>query len=192
MSAVCPSCGVAVVPGYSRCPKCKAALPYGDGRSKRPTVDPGGTAVRERAFPIIGALIAAVVITIAIVLVFGLGGGRTKKKQQLAVPVVQEPTAQPRGVQAPPPNIEAVRPPVTPPPPDPNATAASLEHALQRQRLWSTVEAYGNRVDIRSSSCAEAAMTAMIDAARDPLRAAGLTRVRCLAQSGVVVVERDL
>jgi hypothetical protein len=181
---------VAVVPGYSRCPKCKAALPYGDGRAKRPTVDPGGTAVRERGFPIIGALIAAVVITLAIVLVFGIGG-RTKKKPQVAAPVVQEPTVQPQGAQAPPPNVEAARQ-ATPPPPDPNATAASLERALQRQRLWSTVEAYGNRVDIRSAACAEAGMTAMIDAARDPLRAAGLTRVRCLAQSGAVVVERDL
>ena len=98
---------------------------------------------------------------------------------------------QPQGAQAPPPRVETA-PTVAPPPPDPNATAASLERALQRQRLWSTVERYGNRVDIRSGSCSEPGMTSMIDAAREPLRAAGLTRVRCLAQSGAVVLERDL
>ena len=190
MSAVCPACGVAVVPGYSRCPKCKASLPYGHGRSKRTTVDPGGTTVRERGFPVIGALIAAVAITLVIVLVFGLGG-RAKKKVPTAAPVVKEQAVQPQGAQAPPPRVETA-PTVAPPPPDPNATAASLERALQRQRLWSTVERYGNRVDIRSGSCSEPGMTSMIDAAREPLRAAGLTRVRCLAQSGAVVLERDL
>jgi hypothetical protein len=191
MSAVCPSCGVAVVPGYSRCPKCKASLPYGHGRSKRSTVDPGGTSVRERGFPVIGALIVAVVITFAIVLIFGLGGTE-KKKPRIAAPVVQEPTTQPQGrIQPPPPtSVPTAQPPT--PPPDPNATATSLQRALQRQRLWSTVEAYGDRVDIRSASCSEPEMTTMIDAARDPLRAAGLTRVRCLAQSGTVVLERDL
>lgn len=189
MSAVCPSCGVAVVPGYSRCPKCKASLPYGHGRSKRTSIDPGGTAVRERGFPVIGALIAAVAIVLVFVLVFGLGG-RTKKKTPAAAPVVQEPAAQPQGAQAPAPRVETA--PTVAPPPDPNATAASLERALQRQRLWSTVEAFGSRVDIRSGACSEPGMTQMIDAAREPLRAAGLTRVRCLAQSGAVVLERDL
>ncbi|MEJ7602263.1 MAG: hypothetical protein WKG01_30480 [Kofleriaceae bacterium] len=190
MSAVCPSCGVAVVPGYQRCPKCRAALPYGTGRIKRVTSDPGGTTVRESGFPIMAALIGAIAIALAVVLIFGLGG-KDKKKPKRAVPVTQEPMARVPSAPVPTAPVEAA-PPIAVPAPDPNATAASLERALQRQRLWSTVEAYGSRVDIRSAACSEPGMTAMIDAARDPLRAAGLTRVRCLAQSGAVVLERDL
>ena len=190
MSAVCPSCGLAVVPGYSRCPKCKTSLPYGAGRAKRTSIDPGGTAVKEGGFPVIAALIGAVAIALAIVLIFGVGGNAKKKPQPLA-PVAPAPSVQ-APVQATSPNIAETTQAAAPPAPDPDATAASLQRALQRQRLWSTVEAFGQRVDIRSSSCGEPAMTAMIDAAVEPLRAAGLTRVRCLAQSGAVVVERDL
>ena len=39
MSAVCPKCGVAVVPGYVKCPKCQAALP----KLRAPTMAAGGT-----------------------------------------------------------------------------------------------------------------------------------------------------
>ena len=165
-------------------------MPYGTGRLKRVTADPGGTTVRESGFPIMAALIGAVAIALAIVLIFGLGT-KDKKKPKAAVPVAQTPLANAPPAVVPSAPIEAA-PGAPVPAPDPNATAASLERALQRQRLWSTVEAYGTRVDIRSAACSEPGMTAMIDAAREPLRAAGLTRVRCVAQSGTVVLERDL
>jgi hypothetical protein len=45
---------------------------------------------------------------------------------------------------------------------------------------------------VRSSACSEAALGSLIDARRDVLRDAGLTRLRCLEQSGRVVFERDL
>ena len=48
------------------------------------------------------------------------------------------------------------------------------------------------RVDGPSGSCADPAIGPVIDAARSALRGAGLTRLRCLAQSGAVVFERDL
>ena len=58
MSSVCPACGIAVVPGYVRCPRCHAGLPVGAGRVKRTPADPGGTAVARRGFPI-SAVVAA-------------------------------------------------------------------------------------------------------------------------------------
>ena len=35
MSLACPSCGVAVLPGYLRCPKCRAKLPFGSTTQSR-------------------------------------------------------------------------------------------------------------------------------------------------------------
>jgi hypothetical protein len=91
--------------------------------------------------------------------------------------------------------------PVTPDQPEtadqptgPNAVdvAASLERTLRKQRLWSTVSVVGDRVDVRSGSCGDAAMAPMLDGAASSFRAAGLTKLRCLEQSGRVVTERDL
>ena len=52
--AVCPACGVAVVPGYVKCPKCHAGLPLAGGRTKRMTGDPGGTAVHLNPAQMLG------------------------------------------------------------------------------------------------------------------------------------------
>ena len=75
---------------------------------------------------------------------------------------------------------------------DPYAVGRDLERALRRQRLWSTVEVGAPMVDVRSSSCSDPQMGPMLDAARAALRSAGLTRLRCLEQSGAVVFERTL
>jgi len=96
-------------------------------------------------------------------------------------PAVPAPAAPPR-----PPDIPAATAP------SPSSVAADLERALGRERLWSSVQPSGDRVEIRSGSCADPAIGPVIDAARTALRGAGLTRLRCLAQSGAVVFERDL
>lgn len=67
-----------------------------------------------------------------------------------------------------------------------------LEGTLRRQRLWGRVEITGRRVDVRSGSCADPAMRPAIEGRRPLLRGAGLTKLRCLEQSGAVVFERDL
>jgi hypothetical protein len=79
-------------------------------------------------------------------------------------------------------------------PSGPNATdiAAELERLLKKQRLWATVEVTGNRADVRSSSCSEPAMAPMLDGAAPSFKAAGLTKLRCVEQSGRVVTDRDL
>ncbi len=75
---------------------------------------------------------------------------------------------------------------------DPSAVARDLERALKNQRLWSTVEVVGRDVEVTSGSCRDANMIPMVDAARTALRNAGLTRLRCLENSGAVVFERGL
>ena len=196
MNAVCPACGVAVVPGYVRCPKCHAGLPSAAARSRRTTADPGGTAVASRGFPL-SALLVAVGVAVAVILVFGLRGG-TK-------PVASEPAALPgpmaaSGVAAAAPRVAVA--PLTVPSREPSraetgdqdrrAAAAELEATLRRQRLWGRAEIVGQRIDVRSGSCADQAMRPAIDGEQTALHGAGLTKLRCLEQSGAVVFERDL
>jgi hypothetical protein len=193
MSVVCPACGVAVVPGYVRCPKCHAGLPV--GRSKRTTVEPGGTAVVEKGFPI-SAVLVAVGVAAVIILVFGFRGARTRQETATpppAVPIeaVAAPTTTRAATIAPvtaAPDPQVVAPLVT----DPRVATAALEDVLRRQRLWGRVQVLGPRVDVRSGSCSDPAMRPAIDGAKVVLRGAGLTKLRCLEQSGAVVFERDL
>jgi len=76
--------------------------------------------------------------------------------------------------------------------PDQAPAVNALDRALKKERLWGTVTATGARVDVRSASCGDAQMAPLLQANAEALRGVGLTRVRCLEQSGAVVFERDL
>ncbi len=194
MSAVCPACGVAVVPGYAKCPRCQKPLPYGNGSRRAPTAVAGGTVAEDRQFP--WALVAVplgAVIVIALFLKLVAGGGDD-------APVVADgpigaTPAQPQGTvvaqPALPTDPQPVRP-TQPAAPDPTAAVAELDRLLRGQRLWSTIQTELPRIDVRSSSCDNPSMRPSIDRVAAVLRRAGLTRLRCLAQSGTVVFERDL
>ena len=182
--AVCPSCGVAVVPGYVRCPKCHKALPRVRGSHLE-----GGTAVASASSkaPLIGALAIGVVV-IGAIAYFGLRKD-DKPKAQPATTTVETPTRQVNEVEAP------SQPTAQPPQPTgPTAVdvAATLERALKKQRLWSTVSIIGDHVDVRSGSCEDPAIKPLFDDAAPSFKAAGLTKLRCLEQSGRVVTDRDL
>jgi hypothetical protein len=159
------------------------------------TGDPGGTTVARRGFPVAAVLIA-VAVAAAVILVFGMRGG--------SKPVASESTALPGPIAAAG-AAPAPRGPVAPltvparepvraqgGEPDLRAAAAGLEATLRRQRLWGRAEITGPRIDVRSGSCADPAMRPAIDGALGVLRGAGLTKLRCLEQSGAVVFERDL
>lgn len=185
--AVCPSCGVAVVPGYVRCPKCRKPLPQ-----RHSTVE-GGTAVEapSRSFPAIAALIGAVVIGGGIIAFFALRGDKKPAAARPAAPT--EDTAAPEtATPAVTPDQPAPTQTAAPKGPQPEDIAAQLERELQKQRLWSTVSVIGSRVDVRSGSCSEPAMAPMLDGAAPAFKAAGLTKLRCVEQSGGVVTDRDL
>jgi hypothetical protein len=182
--AFCPSCGVAVVPGYVRCPKCHKPLP------RRPAAGViGGTALESsRRLPLI-AVVAAAFVVLAIIVYLGL-----RKTDQKLAPTTTQAAPQVDTV-APEPAAVVEQPDTTvvaPSGPDAGDVAADLERALKRQRLWSTVSVVGDRVDVRSGSCGDAAMAPLLDGAAPSFKAAGLTKLRCLEQSGRVVTARDL
>jgi hypothetical protein len=189
--AVCPSCGVPVVPGYVRCPKCHKALPPPRRAS---TVTEGGTAVpSSNRVPMFAALGGAVLAIGGVVYLAVRGDDRPSASAEAPASETEaeDPTNQlddpPRG------GPEPFEPPSPgPATANPGAIANELRAALQRQRLWSTVTVIGDRVEVRSGSCGEPAMTAMLDDAAASFKAAGLTRLRCLEQSGRVVSDRDL
>jgi hypothetical protein len=195
MNTVCPACGVAVVPGYIKCPRCHAGLPSGPGRTKRMTVDPGGTAVPQRGFPL-PVVLGALGVAVAIIVVLGLRGGG--KKTDAAPPAPPEPI--PAIIANPQPRPPTVTTPSAAPAlsapqtaaQDPGPAVAELKAALRAQRLWGSVDIVGQRVNLRSGSCADPGMRSLIEAKKSLLHGAGLTNLRCVEQSGAVVFERDL
>ncbi len=188
MSAVCPRCGVAVVPGYVKCPKCQAVLP----KTRRgPThAGAGGTAVGGHGMPIF-PLVVGGAVAIAIVLFFALRKGSVEAPP----PQPTDPADELDPVAAP---VVATPDPIAPDPtpgsaaPDPTAAVKLLDRALKKERLWSKVELRGGRVEIRTASCNDPTMEVVLETSGPPLKRAGLTRLRCMEQSGAVVFERDL
>ena len=193
MSSVCPACGVAVVPGYVRCPKCHAGLPSGAMRTRRPAADPGGTALAPKGFPI-SAVIVALGVAAVIVLVFGVRRGSKQPGAASAPPPEPIEAANPSSPRAILPAAAPAPGPTAPRPgaQDPAAAASDLEGTLRQSRLWGRVVITGQRIDVRSGSCGDRAMPLLIEGQRPLLHGAGLTKLRCLEQSGAVVFERDL
>ncbi len=181
----CPSCGVPVVPGYARCPKCHKPLPQ-----RAATSVEGGTTLSEERPRVPPAVFVAVgVVGVALILWLGLRH-RGADKPQTVIPAAPQ---QPQQVaQAP--NLAAAAPdvPRAPRGPQPEAVANDLQASLRRQRLWSTVSVIGSRVDVRSGSCSDPAMKPALDGAAPQFKAAGLTTLRCVEESGAVVFTRDL
>jgi len=183
--SVCPACGVAVVPGYVRCPKCHAPLPRAQHK-----LGVGGTALEPtgRRFPLL-AVIGAAVIGAAIIIYLGVRGGKEPARAAPAPTPTTEPAP---AATAPPPTAPEPAQPTAARGPDPQTLANDLERRLRRQRLWSTVDVVGGRVDVRSGSCSDPAMRTALDGAVAGFKAAGLTKLRCLEQSGRVVTDREL
>ncbi len=76
--------------------------------------------------------------------------------------------------------------------PSPQTASNELERTLRGRRLWSTIDVTGSRIDVSSSACDDPGMGPAIDGVAATLHGAGLTHLRCLAQSGTIVFERDL
>jgi hypothetical protein len=192
MSAVCPRCGVAVTPGYVRCPKCRAPLP----RRATTTTSAGGTAVGGGGRPVAAIAIAGGALVVGVILYFALRGGGSKVAASPApegsattAPAAPGPAAAPAPTPGPAP---ATAPAPAARGPTPEAVASELERALKRKHLWSTVSAIGDHLDVRSGSCRDPGMGAELVSIAAQGKAAGLLRLRCLEESGTVVMERDL
>ncbi|MBA3392923.1 MAG: hypothetical protein H0T89_09780 [Deltaproteobacteria bacterium] len=192
MSAVCPACGVAVVPGYVRCPRCQTPLPAVGRRGSSSAVHAGGTAVASPSWPIFALIGGGAILLVAVVAIAMRGGPKA------APNTPPREGDQPAAIAADPGSaVEPTSPEGAPTPPNanrinPEAVGRDVERALRRQRLWATVEVAGDRVNIRSGSCSDPGMVPMLDAAAAALRSAGILKARCIEQSGAVVFERDL
>jgi hypothetical protein len=135
--------------------------------------------------------LAVIVVGVLLYLAVGRRSEPPRPTQPPATAVQSEPGADEEDVGSPartPAGAEAASPNLV----NPSAIAGDLERALRRQRLWSSVEVAGSLVEVRSGSCRDADMLPMIEAAGNAMRNAGLTRVRCVEQSGAVVFERAL
>jgi hypothetical protein len=185
--AVCPACGVAVVPGYVRCPKCHRPLPRFARNSTSPV---GGTTLEKRVGAPMLVVTGAVVVGFAILVYFAARGDHHAPAAVADAAVVTAP-ARTDPVAALPP-IDPIAPSPAHQGPSPETLAGQLQHTLQHARLWSTVTVVGDRVDVRSSACSDPAMKPALDAAADSFKTAGLARLRCVEESGSVVIDRDL
>lgn len=171
-----------------RCPKCSAALP----RSKRAATHiEGGTALPSAAgFPV-GPAAVGVAAVVGIIAFLALRGGAKAPVPADEVDAGAETTEE--GAEP----VATVEAPTAPTQPtgtavDPGPALRTIEAGLRREKLWGTVTIEGDRVDVRSGGCGEAAMAAVLDGAAAGLHEAGLTTLRCLEQSGRVVFERGL
>jgi hypothetical protein len=174
------------VAGYARCPKCHASLP----RRLATNVE-GGTALDQpRRFPL-ATIIAVGVVGLGLILWLGLRHhGESAPATVVTTPAAQKPAAAQPAQPALAPGAADTT--AAPQGPAPDQIAADLRRTLDKQRLWSTVTVTGSRVEVRSSSCGDAAIQAPINSALRAFKAAGLTELRCVEQSGAVVFTREL
>jgi hypothetical protein len=155
----------------------------------------GGTVAQGgRPFPVVPIAGGVGALLLIVLIVKCTGGGTSEAEPGSAVaqqpaPVVVQQQQQPVQTQPTQP-IEPIQ--TQPDNPGTGQASSLLERTLRGRRLWSTVEVFGSRIDVRSGSCEDAAMSPTIDSVVPTLRSAGLTRLRCLAQSGSVVFERTL
>ena len=187
--SVCPACGVAVVPGYVKCPKCHRPLP----RTVRNSTSPvGGTTLdgAKRSSAIL-PIVLAVVIAGAIIAYFSTRSSKHAEDQRAtpSIAVDRSVTTAPTTAT---PNPVAQPTTTAPTTQHPEAIAADLERSLKKQRLWSTVSIVGDHVDVRSGSCTDPAMKPSLDLVAGSFKATGLTKIRCVEQSGSLVFDRDL
>lgn len=197
-TVTCPSCGVDVQVGYPRCPRCHAAVPQAP-RAKRQTFREasvaGGTTLEPAPGGRGGLLLLALAGLAAILLFIWLGTRDTASKK---------PTEPAAGVVEDEEDEEAVDEEVDD---DEGATSADddrpaadqmtaairdLDEALRAAQMWSKVAREGDAVVVESALCEDKGMWAAIAPLAVQLRDAGASAVRCRAQHGAVVFERDL
>lgn len=175
------------MPGYVRCPKCHRPLP----RTARESISPvGGTAVApKRGVPVL-AIAAAVLAGGGFIAFFALRGtGRNAAAVAPLDAAAPDPGAP---AAAAPTEASSITPVTATHAPNAGAIAAQLQRTLQRLELWSTVTVVGARVELQSGACRDPQLDKQLAAVTASFRAAGLTRVRCVEQSGAVVFDRDL
>lgn len=200
-SATCPACGLAVSPGYPKCPKCHAAMPAapslgGDARSRKVQ---GGTAVDSGPGPYLWIAIAGVVVVAAVVVYLARGSD----DRAAPGPVAPAPAVGVEPAPSPDTSNPAVADPFPRTAPDPATTArndlsaartraaAAVGVALEGARLWGTVQVVGEQLHIHSAYCTSIGDD-HLGAARSAAGAALFEAVSCFERHGPLAWERPL
>lgn len=196
-SATCPSCGLAVSPGYPKCPKCHAAMPSAPslGADSRSRKVQGGTAVSSGPGPYLWIAIAGVVVVAAVVVYLARGSDDRGTAAPAPAPAVGPgPAARPAST-APDPFPRTAPDPATTARVDLGAArtraAAAVGAALESARLWGTVEIVGEQLHIHSAYCTSIG-DAHLDAARSAAGAPLFEAVSCFERHGPMAWERPL
>jgi hypothetical protein len=139
-------------------------------------------------------LVVGVSVVLAIGVGFVLSRANNSRTAKADTTTAVQPTAPPTPVQPqatqPLPSQNLAPLSTQPAGPDPQQVANEIDSELKKQRLWGTVTVAGKNLDIRSGACDDKAMKPLVDTKVPQLHAAGLTKLRCLTQSGGVVFER--
>lgn len=195
-SQPCPACGINVMIGYTKCPKCHVPMPGMATRVKRASMGGGTTSERIEVLDAGSGGGGSGWMWIAVIVVFGAGVAlwATQRSSKKSV-AVGGPIERGSGVatQAPPPEQpDVLQPPRDPNQPDPAYAADALEGELAGERLYSTVDVFGDLLDVRSAFCGEARLGEILARYAAEMRGAGVSRVRCSETHGAQVFERPL
>lgn len=164
-----------------------------DGRTRRVSAPPSGTAVERsgpppRALLLVGGAAAGIGVLLAVLLTRG-GAEATSPPAEPG----QAPAVETAPVIDETPLVAPVA--VTPAKAAPVSQAAALEQlrsAFGKARLYSQISVAGDQLELRSSSCEEQQLGDLLERSRTMLAEAGLHRVRCLQPHGQVVFSREL
>lgn len=201
-SQPCPTCGISVMTGYVKCPKCHAPMPGGpaSARQRRASMQAGGTTSQRievlgegggggTLLYVIGALVLAGGLAIWATQCRG-----TRERPAAAANVADEGPLREAAVPLPGEQVPPILPTSGGPTGggDPSFAADTLEGELAGERLFATVQVQGDVLDVRSAFCGEARLGEIIGRHASELRAAGVARVRCSETYGTQVFERGL
>lgn len=167
-----------------------------EGRARRISAPPGGTAVEVP--PGRGRWLALGLL-LAVACGAGAAVALTRGPQSSAPPApasegvderaaeAAEPVGRPAGARrgSAPASAPAQRP-------NPADAIGTLRRALSKARLFAQLAPDGEHLELRSASCDDSRLGALLDEAKEALVESGFRRVRCLQPHGQVVFERDL
>ncbi len=190
----CKGCGLLVQPGYPRCPRCTMPLP--ENRKRSETVA-GATALGQESQTSLWIGIGALVLVIAVVAYAAMGDD--KRPAPAASEIAEEDD-----------ETEEFESPTVAPPSESGEVGitidempeseseqrsqalARFEQGLRESRLWSTVSAQGNTLNLVSGTCSDEGMRPTIGRFSSALSDVGFSKIRCVEKHGALVFEQGL
>lgn len=165
-----------------------------DGRARRVSAPPSGTAVERsgpppRALLLVGGAAAGLGVILAVLLA---RGGAEATPPEPSAPS-QAPAVETAPVIDETPLLAPVA--VTPAKAAVVSQAAAVEQlrrAFGKARLYSQISVAGDQLELRSSACEDQQLGDLLEQSRTQLAESGLHRVRCLQPHGQVVFSREL